>query len=135
MRDLHRCDFPGFRQPVDAYLAAETAGLDNDLIIVERCEVAFGRDDVGFDRQNPRAFTFEPEIETGHISGRDGIPGNDSRFPVMAEWFVRVEEIHRFDALDPIAAQDGLAAPVDLASASAIFRAAPHHPDSFSEIA
>src|ERR1700685_2330515 len=41
MGDLHRGDLPGVRQAVDSQLAAETAGLEQHLVMIERCEVAF----------------------------------------------------------------------------------------------
>src|SRR5271154_1788985 len=62
------------------------------------------------------------------------MPGDHAGLLVEADRTVGIEKIHGFDPFDAVAADAGLAAPVHLAPAPAIFSAAPHHPDALFEV-
>src|SRR3954469_7257939 len=78
MLDAHRSGFAHFRQTIGPQPAAEPASLYQYLAVIERREVAIERNDIGLNRKAAGARRLEHQIESGHVAGGDGLPGNDA---------------------------------------------------------
>src|ERR1700723_2275051 len=122
--------FIGQAEHTDA--AMEAAGLEYQIIQADIGDGDPAFDEGGIDAKRARLPVGQPSVEAAETAGGQGLP-TQCRRSGLRQFLVEIPKVDRRDLFERVFLQRAAAVPDRLASAAAIFRALPDHPDAAAE--